>query len=90
MKWTITQVEEIDDTYITTVDYKVQIGGEPVNILGIRIPHFQVSTIEEIITGIQNRGITEKKKIKAINDIQSVNTTVQSTLLNIEQTYNEP
>lgn len=89
MKWKITEVEEIGDTYITTVDYKVTINQQPVEVLGIRVSHFQVSTIEEIVLGIQNRGITEKKKIKAINNIKSLDNTIKSNLLGLEQNFNE-
>jgi hypothetical protein len=88
MKYTVKSLRQDGETLFTTVEYKITVNQLP-NVFTVEVAHFAPKDTAEIVTNIQNRGITEKQKIKTTLK----NATLKSDLnaaLNQEVTYNEP
>lgn len=58
MKYTILGAKQLEDHIVTEVKYDFDDGQSET----VTIPHFQPKTTDEIVQGIVNRGISEKKK----------------------------
>lgn len=67
MKYIIKEATQKDDTLITTVEY--DFDGNKVTV---DVPHFQPQNKVEIITGIENRGMSEKNKLEKSSSIPSI------------------
>jgi hypothetical protein len=89
MKWTIKSTRKQDDTYYTTVHYKFNINQVPQEVT-VEIPHFQPKIKSDLVTAIENRGISEKAKMKAAQDVDTIDTSVIANDIDVENNYNEP
>ena len=61
MTYKIISKRQDSDTLLTTVEYNFD--GV---ILTIDVPHFQPQSVKEVITGIENRGVSEERKLNAV------------------------
>ena len=61
MTYKIISKRQDSDTLFTTVEYNFD--GV---ILTIDVPHFQPQSVKEVITGIENRGVSEERKLNAV------------------------
>ena len=67
MTYKIISKRQDSDTLFTTVEYNFD--GV---ILTIDVPHFQPQSAEEVITGIENRGASEERKLHAAKIIENI------------------
>lgn len=62
MTYTILSTEQIEETIFTEVEF--DFDGVKVEC---KIPHFMPGSKQEVLNGIENRMISEKRKLDAIN-----------------------
>lgn len=61
MTYTIKSSRQVEETIFTTVEY--DFDGV---IVEVEIPHFMPQSKEDIILGIENRAVSEQRKLDAI------------------------
>lgn len=67
MEYIIKSKRQVDDTLFTTVEYNF----DETKVL-LEVAHFQPQSKEEIITGIENRGLSEERKFIATQKISEL------------------
>lgn len=67
MNYTIKSKRQVDDNLFTTVEYNF----DETKVL-VEVAHFQPQSEEEIITGIENRGLSEERKFTATQKISEL------------------
>lgn len=67
VEYRITNTRQDGEMLHTTVEYTF---GE--QIIVVDIPHFQPTCKVDVITGIENRGLTEERKLQAMSRISEI------------------
>lgn len=67
MEYKILSVRQNQDSLITEVEFYI---GEAT--VSVSIPHFRPQSVEEVLSGIQNRGHSEEAKIAAVASASTV------------------
>ena len=68
MTYTILRTEQKEDTLFTDIEYTFDSG----EVIIVSVAHFQPQSKEEVIIGIENRGISEEQKLNASKKISEI------------------
>ena len=67
MTYTITSVNQVDETVMTTVEY--DLNGTQMSIV---VSHYNPTSLGDIDTGIKNRGISEITRLSNKNSVSNL------------------